>query len=367
MGFVKDLLGFEDAPPPDPLIGQAAKSNAEIAGRMQTLAEKQYADQAAALEEYKPLLKEAIAKSTIAQDKATTQSDSAWADYQTTWKPVEQQLAAKSLAYSDPGRVAQEGQRAGGIAQTQLDRAQRETEMSLAQAGASPEKTAALLAAGRVSGAKSIGAAEYQGRSDAEAKGMAYLDNAAKFGRNMTSTGIETARLAGQTGQQVQSGVGGLQSAIAAPAQSAAPLLAGAVSANNSAGSLANTSWNQANAGAQSSNAFIGDLIGAGAKVAGMAFGSSEKTKDMGPEVDGASEAVAKSPSKKWRYKAGEGDGSTKPRMGPTAESLAAAAPEVSDGKQVDGIAMLGLHHAAIGDQHKRLKQLEKRLSAKGA
>ena len=367
MSFIKSLLGFEDAPPPDPLIGEAAKSNAAIGERMQTLAEKQYADQSAALNEYRPLLKDAIAKSTVAQDKATAQSDSAWADYQTTWRPVEQTLATKSLAYSDPARVEQEAQRAAGMAQTQLDRAQRETEMSLAQAGASPEKTAALLAAGRVSGAKSIGAAEYQGRTDAEAKGMAYLDNAARFGRNMTSTGIETARLAGQTGQQVQSGVGGLQSAISAPAQSAAPLLQGAVNANNAAGSLANTGWNQANAGAQSSNDFIGDIIGAGAKAAGMYFGSSKKIKRMGKKVDGASEAVAKSPAKHWSYKPGEGDGSTKPRMGPTAESLADVAPEVSDGKQVDGIAMLGLHHAAIGDQHKRLKKLEQRLSAKEA
>ena len=51
-------------------------------------------------------------------------------------------------------------------------------------------------------------------------------------------------------------------------------------------------------------------------------------------------------------------------------QSLADVAPEVSDGHQVDGIAMLGLHHAAIGGHAARLRSIEKRLSladARGA
>lgn len=79
-------------------------------------------------------------------------------------------------------------------------------------------------------------------------------------------------------------------------------------------------------------------------------------------EPEDASEAVEHSPSMRWSYNPGLGDGNTKRRIGPTAESLAAVAPEVSDGDEVDGIAMLGLHHAAIGGHGKRLKRIEKKL-----
>ena len=49
--------------------------------------------------------------------------------------------------------------------------------------------------------------------------------------------------------------------------------------------------------------------------------------------------------------------------MGPTAESLRdTAGPAVSDGKRVDAIGMLGLHHAAIGDQGKRIERIEQQL-----
>lgn len=358
-----------DAPTPDPGIGRAAEQNALIAGRMQDLAETQYADQKALLAEYLPTLRDAISKNVIAQEKSTTRSDEAWADYNNTWKPVEQKLAADSLAYGSESRLEQEAQRAGGMAKEQLDQALSQNERDLQMAGASPEKIAAMTAAGRVSGAKGIAGAQYAGRKAQETTAMAYLDNAARFGRNMTSTGLETARLASAQGQQTQSGVSGVQQAVSAPSQSAASLLGGAVSANNAAGSMYLNKFSAESKAANDQNAIFGDLLGAGLGAVGKAGGfaaffSSEKMKDMGDDVDGAgaSAAVERSPSKKWAYKPGLGDGSTKQRMGPTAESLAKVAPEVSDGTKVDGIAMLGLHHAAIGGQSARLRRIEKRL-----
>lgn len=371
-----DLGG--DAPDPDPAIGEAAKANSAIAGRMQDLAERTYDDQQAILREFMPVLRDAITKSAAASDLSTSRSNDAWADYNATWKPVEQKLAAESLAAGSPGRLEQEAQRAGGMAKSQLDQALTENERQLQMAGASPEKIAALQASARVAGAKGIAGAEYAGRKAQESTSMAYLDNAARFGRNMTSTGLETARLAGAQTGQAQGGVGGLQSAVAAPAASAGGLLGGAVGANNAAGSLYLQQYNAKAQADAADNGIFGDILGAGAGLLGMSksssgmglgsiagfFSSSEKLKDMGDEVTGdeASAAVERSPSKRWAYKPGLGDGSTKQRMGPTAESLAAVAPEVSDGTQVDGIAMLGLHHAAIGGQHARLARIEKRL-----
>ena len=354
-------FGGSDAPPSDPNIGLAAQSNAAIGERMQTLAETQYTDQKALLDKYSPMLKEQIQAAIDAQTKSTAQSDDQWTDYKTTFRPVEQQLAKQSLAYSDPNRIDQEAARAGDMAQTNVDQAQSQNEQSLTMAGASPEKIAALQAAGKLVGAKTVAGAQYQGRTDAQGKAMAYLDNTARFGRNMTSTGIATAQLAGQQGQAATAGYGSLSAATGAPAQSAAGLFGGAVGANNAAGSLFSTGWNQKFAGIQADNKMVGDMLGASANVAGMF--SSEKLKDVGAPVDGkrAVQAVEKSPAKHWSYKPGEGDGSTQPRMGPMAESLASAAPEVSDGTMVDPISMLGLHHAAIGKLSKDMRALKAR------
>jgi hypothetical protein len=195
---------------------------------------------------------------------------------------------------------------------------------------------------------------------------MAYLDNASRFGRNMPSTGIATAQLAGQQGGQAVGQVGNLQSITAAPAASISPLLGGALNSNVMAGNLANTNWNEAFQGVKENN---NQTVGAwnlaakiGGTVAGAMMASSRKVKHVGKKVRGRSlaDAVEKSPSHDWSYKPGQGDGSTQPRMGPTAEALHAVAPTVSDGSTVDIPSMLGMHHGAIGNLNQRLRKVEK-------
>ena len=352
------------APAPDPAIGEAAKSNSAIAGRVQDLAEKTYSDQQALLAEYSPLLKSLIQSNVDAQNKSTELSDAQWKSYTDTWQPIEQELAKQSLSWATPGRAQQEADRAASTTATQVDRATADGARTLQAAGASPEKVAAMQAAAGLSGAKAIAGAASGAYRDTEKAGLAYLDNAARFGRNMTSTGIATAQLSGQQGQAATSGIYGLQSATATPAASSGSLFSSAVGANTAAGHLGLANYNAQLQAQANNNAFTGDLLKAGLGTAGMFF-SSEELKDVGAEVDGkaASIMVEDSPAKEWAYRPGLGDGNTKRRMGPTAESLRDATDGVvSDGTQVDGIAMLGLHHAAIGNQSKRLKRIEKRL-----
>lgn len=347
---------------------KATQAQYDLGTRQQDLAEKQYADQLKLFEEFKPQLKEQLTKSIEAQDLATSQSNDQWASYKSTWQPIESQLAQKSLDYASPARAEQEASRAAADTTSAFDTARGESRRSLEMAGASPEKIAALEASGRLQEAKAVGGAQSAARREVDSKGMAYLDNASRFGRNMPSTGIATAQLSNQTGQSVQSNYGGLVNATSAPADSARGLFNGASAAYSSSGNLALGSGNLALGQAKTNNDVFGDVVGAGLQAYGM-FGSSEKTKDIKGGIDGdaAADAVAASPSKEWSYKPGLGDGNTKARMGPTAESLNKVAPEVSDGEQVDGIAMLGLHHAAIGATTKRLARLEKRIGLSDA
>lgn len=362
------------APAPDPQIGEAAKANADIGRRQMDLAEKQYARQEELFAEYAPMLKTLIDKSIVAQDKATQQSDNAWASYTETWKPVEERLARQSLEYTSPARGEMEAARAAADTASAFDTARGESRRGLEMAGASPTRVASMEAASRLAEAKAVGGVQGAARREVESKGMAYLDNAARFGRNMPSTGIATAQLAGQQGAQAQGQFGGLQDAGAAGGRYASPLFQGAVGANSSAGNLLLGDYQARANAANASNAIFGDVLGAGASLLGMStnaagaglgmFFSSKKLKTVGKRMDGgeAAKAIVASPSMSWSYKPGLGDGSTKARVGPMAEDLAAVAPDVSDGTRVDGISMLGLHHAAIGDNTTRLARIERRL-----
>lgn len=365
-GLAMSVINKPDAPDTSG-INAAAQSNAAIAGRQQDLAEKQYADQMALFNEWKPMLTQQLQSSITAQQASTARSDQQWADYLKTWQPVEQQLAQKSLDYASPGRQAQAAQEAAGGVAAQYDTARSSGREDMIRAGLDPSAITSLESSGRLLEAKDKAGAANTARRTVESQGLAYLDNAAKFGRNMTSTGLAAAGLAGQQGGQVQSGYSSLVNATGAPAASASPLFQSAVSANNSSGSLyGNAAGMDAEGSINNSNYWLGTLGGVG-KLYGMAggFTSSKKAKHIGKKVDTgkAGDDVEDAKVVRWSYKDGHGDGNTKDRMGPTAEDLHRVSPEVSDGKSVDAISMLGLHHAAVGGHNKKLRDQDKRLA----
>lgn len=364
-GLVNSIVNKPKAPDTSGL-NAAATANANIADRQQSLAERQYADSTALFNEFKPFLVQQMQTAASEQQKSIQRSDDQWNSYLTTYRPIEQQMAEKSLNWASEPRMRAEAERAGAEVQGQFDRARTTTSRNLTMAGASPEKVAALEAAGRLEEARAVGAVQGETRRAVEKEGMAYLDNVSRFGRGMPSTGLAAAGLAGSQGAQATNGYGTLANAQAQPAASANPLFNSAVSANNSSGSLfdrvANT---QADANLQSFNATMGTLAGLNqwANSGSSWFTSSKKTKHVGGKVTGAADKVEDAKVVRWRYKDGEGDGNTKMRMGPMAEDLAAVAPEVSDGKRVDAISLAGLHHAAIGELSREVKALKRRLT----
>lgn len=347
---------------------KAADMQYDIAEREVTLAEKQYADQKALFDEYSPMLKDLLGANLTQQQKSIEQSDDAWARYTQTWAPIEQTLAQRSLDYASPQRAEQDAQRAASDTAERFDTARQSTVRDLQASGADASTIGALTAASRLEEAKSSAGAADTARRSTEQAGLSVLDNAARFGRNMPSQGLATAGMALQQGSAAQSGYGNLAAAQAAPAQQAASLYNSASSNFGASGSMRLQSGQMLSNAYNQQAGIFGDMLGAGATAYGY-YKSSKKLKKVGAKVDGkdAEVIVEKTPAKHWSYKPGLGDGSTKPRMGPMAEDLAAKAPQVSDGKQIDAIAMAGLHHAAIGNQSKRLARIEKRLGLNSA
>ena len=338
----------------------AAVANAGIAERQQGLAEKTYADSQALFNEFKPFLVEQMKTSASEQQKSIGRSDDQWNSYLTTYRPIEQQMAEKSLNWASDSRMKSEAERAGSEVTGEFDRARTTTTRNLSMAGASPEKIAALEAASRLQEAQAVGGAQGNARRAVEKEGMAYLDNVARFGRGMPSTGLAAAGLAGAQGQQANTGYRTLADATIQPAAAANPLFNSAVNSNGSAGDLF---------GGAAKLDYQSELnnwqIGMGA-ITGLnrAIQSSKTLKDVGDDVKGAGDKVERSGAKHWAYKKGLGDGSTKPRMGPMAEDLHREAPEVSNGQELDPIAMHGLHHAAIGDHNRELRSLKKEVKS---
>lgn len=353
------LLGGMFAPDAPDMSGSnaAAQANAATAARAQDLAERQYADQKALLDQNSPMFRDQIQKAITAQDLSNQQSAAQWGQYQQYFQPLEQKLATEAASYNTPARQEQEAQQAAADTAAAFDTQRADMRRGLESYGGMPGtgRMQALENASRIEEAKAIGGAKSQARRTVEQQGMAYLDNAARFGRNMPSTGLATATLAGQQGQQAQAAFGGLQQATAAPTQYAAPMFNTSITGNNSAGSLFQGNQNLAFQANQARGNQIMGGIGGGLQLAGM-FLSSEELKDIAGEVDpdAAVTAVMQSPAKAWTYK-----GDSLMRLGPTAESLADATG-MGDGTMIDGISLMGLHHAAIAGLARDVQEMKK-------
>lgn len=269
-GFL-DVIGLGPPDPPDMSgVNNAAVGNVKLGRRYARLAERAYRDQQSMLKKYLPLLQESLQLTSQQQGKDIKRSDQQWQSYLDTWKPVEDKLAETTLDMANPQRYEAAGAKAAADTMTQFDRARDDTAESLAMAGASPEKIATLEAAGRLAEAKAVGGARAQGRTDAESRAIAYLDNAARFGRNMPSTGIQVGAQSNADAAATQGGYGAVTGAVNAPYQATMPLMQGAVGANNSAGSLFGNAASLDYSGRLNSyNATLGALTAIG-RVAGM-------------------------------------------------------------------------------------------------
>lgn len=274
---------------------------------------------------YDPLFANLLAE----QGKVSGRGDQQWNDYLSTFRPIEQKYAKTALEYDTPARREQAARAAQGEVATQFDIQRQGFNEDAMRYGVDPSTITAMGNASRLEEAKARAGAANNARDVVEQRGLGLLQGAAQFGRNMPSTSLQASSVATGTA--------------------------------GTAGSLANQQAQIQSQNTANRNAMYGDLFNAGMGLWGM-YSSSRKTKRVGKKVDGekAAEAIERSPANHWRYKGGLGDGSTKPRMGPMAEDLKREAPKVSDGKMVDGIAQLGLHHAAIGNLSKRIRRLEK-------
>lgn len=265
------------------------------------------------------------------QALASQRGKDLWADYTNIWKPAQQKFADTAMNYDTAGRREQAAQQASGLVAAEYDQKRSAATRDMQMAGVDPSTISALGAASQAWEAKDRAGAQNAARDNVEKTGLKLLDSVVGQGNTVQQQATRQSQVATGTTQ--------------------------------AASGILNSQASQQNTNTANRNAIIGDLF----KAVGTGYGmytSSKKTKHVGGKVDGlaAARAVERSPARKWAYKKGQGDGNTRQRMGPMAEDLKREAPQVSNGKQVDGIAQLGLHHAAIGGLSKRMERIEKKL-----
>lgn len=345
-------------------VNRAAEANAEVGKLQLEFAKEEAALNRARQDEYDPIYKKILQSSLQQQDLSAAQSASQWQSYKDTWQPVEAKLAKTAMEFDTPQRRESEAAAAGADVGIQYGQQQQALERDLARSNTSLSsgKALAMRSGMALAQAKDTAAAQNTARRQVEQAGTALVDNAARFGRNMTSTGIETARLSLGAGQSGSSTMAGQQSTANQGLSGVQSWYQGAVGANNSAGNLLLGAANvqqQANAANQE---MIGGMVGLGVGY----LKSSKHTKNVEGDVDqdAALESVVETPVKAWRYKAGEGDGRL--RLGPMAEDVAASTG-VGDGKTLDIATELGTLRAAVQALAKRQISDDSKPAAKRA
>lgn len=337
---------------------QNAEFQYDIANREVELAEKQYTDQKALSDEFLPLFRQQVQTAMTQQGKDSARSDEQWSIYTNDFRPAEQKLVETALSYASPGRQEQAAQRAAADTAAAFGTQRAATTEALTRAGEDASTIATLNAAGRLEEAKATGGVMDTARRSVEQQGISLVDNAARFGRNMPSTGLQTSTAAINAGTAAQGAAEAGLGVVAAPLQSTLPAL-------NSASANAGASTNSAIAGGylglagqKASNDIFGDMLGAGVKAYGMGlFGSSEKIKDIHGDVDmtleDAAEVMEQAPAKSYTY-----IGGTEQRIGPTAEAMQQVTGK-GDGMTIDPANMLGLHQAVLGTLVREVQALK--------
>jgi hypothetical protein len=258
-------------PKPDPLIGQAALSNAELARDMAVTAHDQLAWEKDRAEKQDPLLEKIVNQQIESGEANAKRAESQWEVYRDLFAPVEARMVEDANQFDSPERK----ERMAGEAAADITRgyqgALESSQRAMERMGVNPNsgRFRALIQDINLGLARDTAGAMNKARRDTELQGMAMREGTAKFGRNMPGTGLaaDAASLAaGNSATDNMATGAGIRNAGMNAAQN---WFGGATSANSSAGNLGLgqyqgqlNAWQQANQNSALGAAGLGSLFG---------------------------------------------------------------------------------------------------------
>lgn len=247
-------------------VNRAAEANAEVGKLQLAFAKEEAVLNRARQAEFDPMFKKILQSSLQQQDLSAEQSAEQWKSYRDTWQPVEAKLAKQAMEFDTPQRREAEAAAAAADVGIQYDQQGRALDRDLARSNTtlSSGKALAMKSGMALAQARDTASAQGNARRQVEQAGIALTDNAARFGRNMTSTGIETARLSLGAGQSAGGTMAQQQGTYNQGLAGAQGFFQGAVGANSSAGNLLLGAANVQQQSDAANSQLVGSLAGAG-------------------------------------------------------------------------------------------------------
>lgn len=375
LDIVSDIFGGDDAPAPDPAVGEAAKQNAAVARESLAFNKKVY-------EENKPRQAKSDELATkVVQDQLDiskqnqTQAADQWDRFKKLFAPVEEQTVADATKIDSTDELDRAAGAASGAVQAQFDNAAAQRARNQAAMGINPnsgramamDRTAQLgLAAAKADAANNA-------RLVARDRGIALRAGVANFGRNMPNTAANAYGTAITGGN---SAMGNQNSTMATSNANAGQMNQGFNTAINGGSSAMQglnqqygnqiNAWNAEQQRSAASSAGFGNMVG----MLGSAYiRSSKEVKNKTGSVNDEDtlNKVIDLPVDSWKYKDGVED---------EGEHIGAYAEDVREkfgdkaapgGKMIDMISMHGITLSAVKGLSKQVDKLEKKVASVAA
>ncbi|SFN73129.1 hypothetical protein [Nitrosospira briensis] len=227
-------------PKPDPLIGQAAKQNADIGQQQLDVAKQQLEWEKDRARVQDPLIQKVIDRQIASGEANAARAESQWQIYRDLFAPVEERMVKDANEFDSPERKDRMAAEAGGTVARGYQGALESNQRAMARMGVNPNsgRFQALAHELNLGLAKDTAGAMNRARWDTELQGMAMRQGAAQFGRSMPTTGIATDAAALNAGNSATGNLttqAGLHNAGMNAAQN---WFGGALTSNNSAGNM---------------------------------------------------------------------------------------------------------------------------------
>jgi hypothetical protein len=347
-----------DSPSPDPLIGQAAKENADLAREaLQYYRERDTAQaprQARMDDLTERIAAQGIASSQFNDKMARDQ----FMRYEANGIPAENAMYADAAGYDSKANLDQAAGEASNDVAAAMAKAHDSQQRNLARSGVNPADGRSIAAEQDLGANTALAeaAAMNGARNQRRQMGVMLRKDAASFARGAPGTAAQTFGTSMAAGGQASGAVGAAIGSANATTQTMGQGFNTAIAGNNSAGSMLNQEYAN-NINANSNSGLLSGLgsLGAGVGAAGgigkfFAF-SDEEMKEHRAPVSGkaALKGIKRTDVEQWNYKPGtEADDGGQPHIGAMAQDMEKnLGPVVSDGKRVDIISAIGVNMAA--------------------
>jgi hypothetical protein len=359
-------LYFSSPKPPaaDPAVGQAAQQNAAVAKEALDFQKQVYQEGKPRQAELDALTDEVIKAHLGTMEKQGAQADDFYNYMKTTFRPVEQQLAADAMAFDTEGRRSELAAQAGADVEQAAAVSDAAARRDAARYGVNPADAAFAdnMAGSSLNKTIMKVGAMNNARTMARNEGRAFKFDVAGMGRGLPGAGATSASLATNAGNAaVNAGTVPTNAALAR----AGTMNQGyntAIAGNNSAANIYSglyqgqlNAFNTAQSGANATMGAAGTLAGMGL----YAMLSSKKAKNRKGAVKDAEviEAAKKTKVDRWQYKKDAMPDQAE-HVGPYAEDMKENF-RVGDGKTINVIDAIGVNFALGTALARKLDRLE--------